>query len=110
ARAATLSSKRRFAASIPTNYPRSSRSQSCMVSPIISGGLRKRPRLPSAKTTPRNSMLRTILRTILRTFALLLLFLCGQAAAAPDDLLEPDQAFRFSARAVGPDTIEVQYQ
>ena len=47
---------------------------------------------------------------MLRTFALLLLFICRPALAAPDDLLEPDQAFRFSARAVGPDTIEVQYQ
>ena len=47
---------------------------------------------------------------MLRTYALLLLFICGPVLAAPDDLLEPDQAFRFSARAVGPDTIEVQYQ
>jgi thiol:disulfide interchange protein DsbD len=29
---------------------------------------------------------------------------------APPDLLEPDQAFRFSARALGSDSIEVRYQ
>ena len=29
---------------------------------------------------------------------------------APPDLLEPDQAFRFSARALGADAIEVRYQ
>ena len=31
-------------------------------------------------------------------------------AAAPPDLLEPEQAFRFSARALAPDAIEVRYQ
>lgn len=48
---------------------------------------------------------------LLRLFAVLLLLLALPAgAAAPDDLLEPDQAFRFAARTVGPDAIEVQYQ
>ena len=37
-----------------------------------------------------------------------LLALVAPAAAA--DLLEPDQAFRFSARVLGPDAIEVRYQ
>jgi thiol:disulfide interchange protein DsbD len=32
------------------------------------------------------------------------------AGAAQQDLLEPDQAFRFSARVVGPDALEVRYQ
>lgn len=32
------------------------------------------------------------------------------AGAAEQDLLEPDQAFRFSARVLGPDAIEVRYQ
>ncbi|MGZ5095351.1 MAG: protein-disulfide reductase DsbD [Burkholderiales bacterium] len=41
---------------------------------------------------------------------LLVLFACAASGASPDDLLEPDQAFRFAARALGPDRIEVQYQ
>lgn len=48
---------------------------------------------------------------LLRLLAVLLLLLALPAgAAAPDDLLEPDQAFRFAARTLGPDAIEVQYQ
>ncbi len=39
-----------------------------------------------------------------------LLALAAPAAAAEQDLLEPDQAFRFSARVLGPDAIEVRYQ
>jgi thiol:disulfide interchange protein DsbD len=34
----------------------------------------------------------------------------GALPGAPPDLLEPDQAFRFSARALGADAIEVRYQ
>ena len=49
---------------------------------------------------------------MLRLFAFLLALFAGHAAAAvsPADLLEPDQAFRFSARAVAKDAIEVQWQ
>ncbi|HEX2826513.1 MAG TPA: protein-disulfide reductase DsbD [Burkholderiales bacterium] len=49
---------------------------------------------------------------MLRLLAFLLAFAAGHAAAAvsPQDLLEPDQAFRFSARAVAKDAIEVQWQ
>jgi thiol:disulfide interchange protein DsbD len=48
---------------------------------------------------------------MLRLLALLLMLVAGHAgAASPNDLLEPDQAFRFSARVVAPDAIEVQYQ
>jgi thiol:disulfide interchange protein DsbD len=39
-----------------------------------------------------------------------LLALAAPVAAAEQDLLEPDQAFRFSARVLGPDAIEVRYQ
>jgi len=35
---------------------------------------------------------------------------CFAHAGAPPDLLEPEQAFRFSARALGADAIEVRYQ
>ncbi|MDB5924437.1 MAG: thiol:disulfide interchange protein [Betaproteobacteria bacterium] len=41
---------------------------------------------------------------------LLVLLACPASGASPDDLLEPDQAFRFAARAIGRDTIEVHYQ
>jgi thiol:disulfide interchange protein DsbD len=41
---------------------------------------------------------------------LLMLFASPAGAANPNDLLEPDQAFRFSARVVAPDAIEVMYQ
>jgi thiol:disulfide interchange protein DsbD len=48
------------------------------------------------------------------TIQLLLLFCTMFAvpghAAGTDDLLEPEKAFRFSARAVDPDTIEVTYR
>ena len=49
---------------------------------------------------------------MLRLIAFLLALAAGHAAAAvsPADLLEPDQAFRFSARAVAKDAIEVQWQ
>jgi thiol:disulfide interchange protein DsbD len=48
---------------------------------------------------------------MLRYLLVLLLLLAGAAGgASPDDLLEPDQAFRFAARALGPDSIEVHYQ
>lgn len=39
-----------------------------------------------------------------------LLALALPAGAAEQDLLEPDQAFRFSARVLGPDALEVRYQ
>src|SRR5688500_3059726 len=41
---------------------------------------------------------------------LALLALAVAAGAAEQDLLEPDQAFRFSARALSPDAVEVRYQ
>src|SRR6476661_4212609 len=48
---------------------------------------------------------------MLRLLTLLLLLFAGHASAvAPQDLLEPDQAFRFQARTVAPDAIEVLYQ
>jgi thiol:disulfide interchange protein DsbD len=40
----------------------------------------------------------------------LLLLLSLAAAAAEPDLLEPDKAFRFSARVLGSDALEVRYQ
>lgn len=48
----------------------------------------------------------------MRFFATLLFgLLCsGLHAANPDDLLEPEKAFRFSARAINPGTLEVRYQ
>lgn len=41
-----------------------------------------------------------------------LLLLSAQAvhAAGPEDLLEPDKAFRFSARALDADTVEVRFK
>jgi thiol:disulfide interchange protein DsbD len=48
---------------------------------------------------------------MLRFVIFLLLLVAGHAtAAAPQDLLEPDQAFRFQARTLAPDAIEVLYQ
>jgi thiol:disulfide interchange protein DsbD len=43
-------------------------------------------------------------------FIFLLLLALPAGAVSPEDLLEPDQAFRFSARAVAPDAIEVRYE
>jgi len=46
-----------------------------------------------------------------RLFTLLWLVTLGfPALAAEPDLLEPDRAFRFSARVVAPDAVEVRYQ
>jgi thiol:disulfide interchange protein DsbD len=45
-----------------------------------------------------------------RPFLILLLVLALPAMAAEPDLLEPDKAFRFSARVLGPDAIEARYQ
>jgi thioredoxin:protein disulfide reductase len=45
-----------------------------------------------------------------RAVILLLLTLVLPARAAEPDLLEPDKAFRFSARVLGPDAVEVRYQ
>ena len=39
-----------------------------------------------------------------------MLLLAGMPVHAADDFLEPQQAFQFSARAAGPDEIEVQFQ
>jgi thiol:disulfide interchange protein DsbD len=39
-----------------------------------------------------------------------MLLLAGAPVHAADDFLEPQQAFQFSARAAGPDEIEVQFQ
>ena len=48
---------------------------------------------------------------MLRLLAIaLMLFAFPASGASPEDLLDPDQAFRFAARALGPDVIEVQYQ
>ncbi|HEY0336803.1 MAG TPA: protein-disulfide reductase DsbD domain-containing protein, partial [Burkholderiales bacterium] len=48
-----------------------------------------------------------MLRLIL---AFLTLFALPASAGSPEDLLEPDQAFRFAARALGRDAVEVLYQ
>lgn len=48
--------------------------------------------------------------TLLRFIAVGLLLLATARGAAPAELLEPDQAFRFAARILGADAIEVQYQ
>ena len=40
---------------------------------------------------------------------IILLLLAAPAQAAEQDLLEPDHAFRFSARVLAPDAIEVRY-
>jgi thioredoxin:protein disulfide reductase len=45
-----------------------------------------------------------------RSVILLLLVLVLPACAAEPDLLEPDKAFRFSARVLAPDAVEVRYQ
>jgi len=47
---------------------------------------------------------------IARAVLLLLLTLVLPAHAADPDLLEPDKAFRFSARVLAPDAVEVRYQ
>jgi thiol:disulfide interchange protein DsbD len=46
---------------------------------------------------------------ILRWLILLLTLCAGLAHAAEPELLEPEKAFEFSARVVGPDAIEVRY-
>jgi thiol:disulfide interchange protein DsbD len=51
----------------------------------------------------------TYVRCALALLVALVLFLPA-AWAGEKDLLEPDDAFRFSARALGPDAIEVRYQ
>jgi len=43
-------------------------------------------------------------------FLLLLLALWTGAAAAEPELLEPEKAFRFSARLAAPDAVEVRFQ
>ena len=48
-----------------------------------------------------------MLKNLLLTLVWLL---AAPAGAAEPDLLEPDKAFRFAARALGPDAIEVRYQ
>src|SRR5215208_6625209 len=45
-----------------------------------------------------------------RAVILLLLAVVLPARAAEPDLLDPDKAFRFSARVLGPDAVEVRYQ
>src|SRR3990170_8015642 len=52
------------------------------------------------------------MRPIMRLFLLLCLFCAAPAlwAAGSDDLLEPDKAFRFSARALDAGTLEVSYR
>src|SRR5690349_5166169 len=47
---------------------------------------------------------------LVRLMALLVLLLVLPARAAEPDLLEPDKAFRFSARVLSPDAVEVRYQ
>ena len=49
-----------------------------------------------------------MLKRLLIVFSLLLL--AAPAGAAEQDLLEPDRAFRFSARVLGADALEVRYQ
>ncbi len=46
---------------------------------------------------------------ILRRLFLLLMLCAGFAQAADPELLDPEKAFEFSARVVGPDAIEVRY-
>jgi len=51
------------------------------------------------------------MRYIFKYLFLLYIFLCAAtASAAQPDLLEPEKAFRFSARVLDPSTIEVRYQ
>jgi thiol:disulfide interchange protein DsbD len=47
---------------------------------------------------------------MVRASLILILLLALPAMAAEPDLLEPDKAFRFSARVLGPDAIEARYQ
>ena len=51
------------------------------------------------------------MRLLIRLFLLMLLFAAvpGHAVTA-DDLLEPEKAFRFSARALDPQTVEISYR
>ncbi len=52
--------------------------------------------------------MRRPLSSCLRLLALLLLFTAG-AAGADDDFLDPEVAFKLSARTVGPRTVELTY-
>ena len=53
-----------------------------------------------------------LMPVIARLLTLFILLFAGISAHAidPDDLLEPDKAFRFSARAIDAATIEVTYR
>lgn len=44
---------------------------------------------------------------MIRFFILMICFLGTASAANPDDLLEPEKAFRMSARALDANTVEV---
>ena len=46
---------------------------------------------------------------ILRWLIILLIFAAGFARAAEPDLLDPEEAFAFSARVIAPDAVEVRY-
>ena len=50
------------------------------------------------------------LRTAARFFTGLLLTACALSPASADELLAPEQAFRFSARLVEPDIVEIRYR
>jgi len=47
---------------------------------------------------------------MLKRLLILLALVASPLGAAEQDLLDPDQAFRFSARVLGPDAVEVRYQ
>src|SRR4030067_2785763 len=78
----------------PTNFPRSSRSESSVACPGTSPGCTPRPKPDMARILA----------------FLLILFATGAApAAGTDDLLEPEKAFRMSTRAIDARTLEVSF-
>src|SRR5690348_9943287 len=95
-------SKTPFAGSILMNSRRSWRSQWCADSANTWNGWRMRPLFPSDESRESRILMRF-------AFVLLLLF-ASLARGAEPDLLEPDKAFRFSARLKDAHSIEVNYQ
>src|SRR6185503_15402744 len=90
-----------FAGFIPTNSRKSWLSQWCAAWTNTWNGWPARPPFPSAERM--SSFTSRVLLAVLLTAATL-------AYSAEPELLEPDKAFRFSARLKDPRSIEVNYQ
>src|SRR3990170_3475601 len=89
------SSRRRFAPDIPTNFPKSSPSRWRQVCPSTSIGWPPKPSLHEPFPCPSSGAPAAT---------------ATGRGAYPQDLLEPDKAFRFSVRALDASALEVRYR